>query len=166
MSNTLRLLNGRITLDRALNDDDNILAQIGYPRQRQEFFSYLSTRKAEIEAIVSFHLGAKKCRVSDVQTWLSGSYNVCIPVYISPPSKVRSVLVRIPLPYKVGEAKFSGNVDEKFRCEVASYLWIQENCPDVSIPYLFGFGFPNGQTVCSIEPLSISIPMSANHLSG
>ncbi|KAJ9240097.1 hypothetical protein DTO166G5_1962 [Paecilomyces variotii] len=151
MSNTLPLLNGRITLDRALNDDDNILAQIGYPRQRQEFFSYLSARKAEIEAIVSFHLGAKKCRVSDVQTWLSGSYNVCIPVYISPPSKVRSVLVRIPLPYKVGEAKFPGNVDEKLRCEVASYLWIQENCPDVSIPYLFGFGFPNGQTFTAPE---------------
>ncbi|KAH7333502.1 hypothetical protein BKA65DRAFT_527621 [Rhexocercosporidium sp. MPI-PUGE-AT-0058] len=74
-------------------------------------------------------------------------YDVCIPVYISPPSNVRSVLVRIPLPYKVGEAKSPGNVDEKLRCEVASYLWIQENCPDVSIPYLFGFGFSNGQTI-------------------
>ncbi len=165
MSNTLPLLNGRITLDRALNDDDNILAQIGYPQRRQEFFSYLSAHKAEIEAIVSFHLSAKNCRVSDVQTWLSGSYNVCIPVYISPPSNVRSVLVRIPLPYKVGEAKSPGNMDEKLRCEVASYLWIQENCPDVSIPYLFGFGFPNGQTVRSVEPVSISIRMSANHLS-
>lgn len=122
MLNTLPLLNGRITLDQALTDDDNILARIGCPRQRDEFFSYLSARKREIEDLVSFHLRVKKCRLSDVQTWLSGSYNVCIPVYISPPSSVRSVLVRIPLPYKVGEANSPGNVDEKLRCEVASYL--------------------------------------------
>ena len=167
MSNTLPLLNGTIPLDQALEDDDNILVQIGYPRQKQEFFSYLFAHKAEIEDIVSYHLGAdkEKCRVSDVQTWLSGSYNVCIPVHISPPSNVRSVLVRIPLPYKVGEANSPGDVDEKLRCEVASYLWIEENCPDVSIPHLFGFGFPNGQTVRSIEPVCIYIRMSANQIS-
>ncbi|KAH6722349.1 hypothetical protein BKA61DRAFT_640004 [Leptodontidium sp. MPI-SDFR-AT-0119] len=151
MLSTLPLLNGRIALDRALENDDNILAQLGYPRQRQEFVSFLSAHKAEIEAIVSFHLCVKKCRASDVQTWLTGSYNVCIPVYISPPSSVRSVLVRIPLPYKVGEAQRPGNVDEKLRCEVASYLWIQEHCPDVPIPHLFGFGFPNGQSFTSPE---------------
>lgn len=156
MLSTLPLLNGRIALDRALENDDNILAQLGYPRQRQEFVSFLSAHKAEIEAIVSFHLCVKKCRASDVQTWLTGSYNVCIPVYISPPSSVRSVLVRIPLPYKVGEAQRPGNVDGKLRCEVASYLWIQEHCPDVPIPHLFGFGFPNGQSVRLIDNVSIS----------
>lgn len=124
-----------------------MLAQIEYPRQKQEFFSYLAAHKADIEAIVSFHLGVEKCRVSDVATWLSGSYNVCIPVYINPRSGVHAVLVNIPLPYKVGEANSPGNAVEKLRCKVASYLWIQDNCPDVSIPFLFGFGFANGQMV-------------------
>jgi hypothetical protein len=39
-------------------------------------------------------------------------------------------------------------VDEKLRCEVATYSWIHQNCPMVPIPCLYGFGFPDGQTVC------------------
>lgn len=40
-----------------------------------------------------------------------------------------------------------GNVDEELRFEVATYIWIHENCPTVPIPTLYGFGFPDGQTV-------------------
>jgi hypothetical protein len=151
MPHALPLLRGTITLDQALSHDDDIFCQLSYPRLRQEFFSYLTTHIPEIERLVSFHLVVGKCRASDSETWLYGSFNVCIPVFISPPSTIRSVLFRIPLPYKVGEAKFSGNVDEKLRCEVASYLWIQDNCPDVPIPFLFGFGFPDGPTVCYVR---------------
>ncbi|TAQ88602.1 hypothetical protein B7494_g3062 [Chlorociboria aeruginascens] len=150
MSNILPLLKGTITLEDALNEDDNILARIEYPRRKYEFYNYLSAHKAEIEATVSFHLGVNECRVSDAKTWMSGSYNVCIPVYINPGSDMR-VLFRVPLPYKLGEAKFPGNVDEKLRCEVASYIWIQEHCPDLPIPVLFGFGFQDGQTFTAPE---------------
>ena len=146
MSNVLPLLKGTITLDEALDEDDNMLVEIEYPQQKYKFYSYLSAHKAEIEAIVSFHLGVNKCQAGEARTWMSGSYNVCIPVYINPPSDVR-VLFRIPLPYKIGEAKSPGNVDEKLRCEAASYIWIQETCPNIPIPYLYGFGFPDGQTV-------------------
>ena len=156
MPSELSLLRGHITLDQALDEDDNVLAQIGYPRQRQAFWRYLSEQSTEIEAIVSFHLGVNGCRAGDEGTWLSGSFNVCVPVYISPPSEVRTVFVRVPLPYKVGERNCPGNVDEKLRCEVASYIWIQQNCPDIPIPPLFGFGFPNGQRV------SLMFPSSAN----
>ncbi|CZT49600.1 uncharacterized protein RSE6_10473 [Rhynchosporium secalis] len=154
MSNTLPLLGRRITLEQAQNADDNILHQLEYPRQRQEFFDHLSTHKAEIQTIVCYHLGVKECRVRDAQTWLSGSFNVCIPVSIDPPSKVRSIFVRIPLPYKVGEENSPENVDEKLRCEVASYLWMRENCPDVTIPDLFGFGFPDGLNFTTPEQAS------------
>jgi hypothetical protein len=150
MLGTLPLLRGQVTLNTALSEDDNMLAQIRYPRQRQEFLNHLSACKAEIEAIVSFHLRLKECRTGEISSWISGSYNVCIPVYISPPSD-ECVLVRIPLPYKIGEANFPGNVDEKLRCEVASYMWIQENCPNIKIPFLFGFGFPDGQAVRQID---------------
>lgn len=146
MAKTLPLLKGTITLDQALSDDDNLLAALGYPRQKREFWNYLSAHKAEIEAAVSFHLNVK-CRVADEGTWLSGSYDVCVPVHISPPSTLRVVLVRIPLPYKLGEAFRPGNVDEKLRCEAASYIWLQQNCPDIPIPFLYGFGLPDGQTV-------------------
>jgi len=99
---------------------------------------------------VLFHLRLSKYRVAEKESWICGSYNVCIPVYISPTSDAR-VLVRIPLPHKVGEAEFPGNVEEKLRCEAASYLWIQEHCPKIPILYLFGSGFPDGQTVCRAD---------------
>jgi len=67
------------------------------------------------------------------------------------------VLIRIPLPYKVREVKYLGNVDEKLHCEVVVYLRIQENSSGVSILYLFGFGFPDGQIVCSIEPVIVGL---------
>lgn len=143
---TLPLLKGRVTMSTALSEDDNMAAQIRYPQQREEFLKHLSACKTEIEAIVLFHLRLKKCRIGEIGSWISGSYNICIPVYINPPSDA-CVLVRIPLPYKIGEANCPGNVDEKLRCEAASYIWIQEKCPNIKVPFLFGFGFPDGQTV-------------------
>ncbi|OAA42761.1 hypothetical protein NOR_04892 [Metarhizium rileyi] len=37
-----------------------------------------------------------------------------------------------------------GNSDEKLRTEIATYVWLEENCPDVPIPTLHAFGFPDG----------------------
>ena len=50
-------------------------------------------------------------------------------------------MIRFALPYKVGQEDFLGNMDEKLRCEAATYIWIQENCPDVPVPTLLGFAF-------------------------
>ncbi|KAK2744476.1 hypothetical protein FQN55_006803 [Onygenales sp. PD_40] len=136
---------GSVSLEDARIDDDNVLHRLDYPKKQEEFWSYLVSRKSDIEAIVRFHLRAKHCQVADESQWLYGSYNVCIPVYIKRPSEDR-VLVRIPLPYKIGEANNPGNVDEKLRCEVATYIWIREHCPTVPIPSLYAFAFPNGQT--------------------
>lgn len=81
--------------------------------------------------------------MSETKEWMCGYYNVCVPVYV--PSK--RVLIRIPLPYKLGKERNSGNVEEKLRCEAATFIWIKEQCPQVPIPYLWGFGFPSGQCV-------------------
>lgn len=148
MTKSLPLLRGNnISLEDALTDDDNILHRLDYPQKKKELWSHLLSHKSDIEELVSFHLRAKHCQIADESDWLSGSYNACIPVYINPPSKER-VLVRIPLPFKIGEANNPGNLDEKLRCEVATYIWIHENCPTVPIPSLYGFAFPDGQTVC------------------
>ncbi|KAI9807648.1 MAG: hypothetical protein M1825_005589 [Sarcosagium campestre] len=150
----LPLLRGTISLDRALSDDDNMLNQILYPKQRDDFWRYLLDRRADIEDIVSFHVGRKPCEIASVDLWICGSYNVCIPVFISPPFGGR-VLIRIPLPYKVGEAQCPGNVNEKLRCEAASYLWLQENSPEIAIPFLYGFGAPDGVTFTAPEHVPI-----------
>ncbi|KAL2871679.1 kinase-like domain-containing protein [Aspergillus lucknowensis] len=113
--------------------------------KQEEFWSHLHAHKADIEELVSFHLRVSRCEVADAADWLFGSYNVCIPVCLNPTSEER-VLVRIPLLFKTGEANNPGNVDEKPRCEVATYIWMRQNCPDVPIPRLYWVSFPDETT--------------------
>ena len=151
MTASLPLFRGNsISLEDALEDNDNILHRLDYPEKKKEFWSYLLSHKNDIEELVCFHLCANHCQVADEAHWLFGSYNVCIPVYIDRPSE-QAVLVRIPLPFKIGETFNPGNMDEKLRCEVATSIWIRENCPTVPIPSLYGFAFPNGLTVCELR---------------
>jgi hypothetical protein len=32
----------------------------------------------------------------------------------------------------------SGTVDEKLGCEIGTYTWMQDWCPDIYIPHLYG----------------------------
>ncbi|KAJ0417842.1 hypothetical protein BJY00DRAFT_288788 [Aspergillus carlsbadensis] len=48
-----------------------------------------------------------------------------------------------------------GNGDEKVRCEAGAYAWLQENCPDVAIPELYGFALSTGQTFTCYENLPL-----------
>ncbi|KAL3419067.1 aminoglycoside phosphotransferase [Phlyctema vagabunda] len=121
---------GTIRLGDALDDDDNVLPQLRYPGQKKEFWDYLMAHNAEIATL----------------------FNVCIPVLIPATGRRghEKVFTRFPLPYKIGEAQNPGNVEEKLRTEIAAYIWLQEQCPDVPIPTLYGFGLPGGQCDCKI----------------
>ncbi|KAK3294538.1 uncharacterized protein B0H64DRAFT_189728 [Chaetomium fimeti] len=79
-------------------------------------------------------------------TWILGSFNLCIPIRVrrSPKETPYTVLMRCPLRHKLAEDRYPGTVEEKMRCEVGAYVWMQENCPEVPIPNLLGFGFPGG----------------------
>ena len=68
MPKSLPLVNGKITLSQALDNDDEILLELSYPKQRLDFFCYLYERQKEIEAVTAFHLGIPKaaCRVGEV----------------------------------------------------------------------------------------------------
>ncbi|KAE8351727.1 hypothetical protein BDV28DRAFT_136480 [Aspergillus coremiiformis] len=103
------------------------------------------------------HLGLNSptaCHVAPENNWLYGSFNVCVPVAIDDWDEER-VLIRFPLPYRVGEAARPGNGDEKIRSEAGTYTWLQENCPDVPIPHLYGFGLSTGETFTRVESLPI-----------
>lgn len=85
---------------------------------------------------VSFRLG------------LNGFMEVSIYAFLfRSTGKGTRVLFRIPLPYKIGEDHFPGNVDEKIRCEAATYIHIRQCCPEIPIPLLLGFGLPAGPSV-------------------
>lgn len=150
MPRTRRLLRDReITYSAAKEQELNILHQLGYYEQQTKFFSHIHDRQNWIRAVVAHHLGLKSasaCRVAEEENWLYGSFNVCVPVSIDDWDGKR-VLIRFPLPYRVGEAVRPGNGDEKIRCEAGTYAWLQENCPDVPIPSLYGFALSTGETV-------------------
>lgn len=154
MPKTRRLLRGEITYSAAKDKEVNILHRLEYYNQEIQFFSLLDKSRDWIRAVVSYHLNLRSsdyCHVADVSDWLHGSFNVCIPVTIVDwKGKQQSgdrVLIRFPLPYRVGESYHPGNGDEKLRCEAATYSWLQDNCPDVPIPQLYGFGLSTGETV-------------------
>ncbi|KAK2757372.1 hypothetical protein FQN54_004887 [Arachnomyces sp. PD_36] len=166
-SQSLPLLRGSVTLESALEDDDNMLQRLAYPEQRIDFFLYLWTHRSEIETLVSDHLGFSgmgMCRAGEVKDWIAGSFNVCIPVYVDEKARFakKRVLIRFPLPYKIGESRYPGNADEKLRCEAAAFVWIQDNCPDVPIPFLWGFGFPNGQSFTAPESVPFYTRLMSN----
>ncbi|PKY07201.1 hypothetical protein P168DRAFT_295141 [Aspergillus campestris IBT 28561] len=85
-----------------------------------------------------------------VNEWVHGSFN----------SLAKRALIRFPLPYKVGETTYPGNADDKIRCEAATFIWLQDNCPDISIPQLWGFGLVGGHSFTRPEntPLIVRIP--------
>lgn len=148
MPKTRRLLRREITYSDAKEEEFDILHQLGYYEQQVGFFEHLDSKRGWIEAVVAHHLGLPSvdCHVAETEDWHHGSFNVCIPVTIDSWDGKR-VLVRFPLPYRVGEAFRPGNGDEKIRCEAGTYAWLQGNCPLVPIPQLYGFALSTGETV-------------------
>ncbi|OJK01949.1 hypothetical protein ASPACDRAFT_50737 [Aspergillus aculeatus ATCC 16872] len=122
-----------------------------FPKSRVEFFVSLYSRRQDIAMLVTNHLQLGRCEqcfVGEVKEWIHGSFNVCIPVRIESRTKQspKCVMIRFPLPYKVGETLNPGNVDEKLCCEAATFICIRQQQLDIPIPRLWGFGFPGGQT--------------------
>lgn len=92
-----------------------------------------------ISGLVAHHFGIngwftkKRCVGEPVDNWLRGSFNLCVPVRVGDADGHSSqrVLLRCPMAHKL-----SGMVEEKMICEVATYIWMQENCPEMPIPRL------------------------------
>lgn len=128
MAKTLPLLHGETSLETALGEDENMLHILSYPEKRFDFYVHLYKHRREIEAIVSYHLGLSwrdTCEMEEVKDWMAGSFNVCIPVPVNRAKAPSSrVMVRFPLPYKVGELQNPGNAEEKIRSEAATFIWI------------------------------------------
>ncbi|POR36342.1 hypothetical protein TPAR_03459 [Tolypocladium paradoxum] len=157
MERTLPLLKGRVSLGEALKEDVDIIRELAYPEKRLQFWLHLYSCRRQIAEVVSRHLNILESDFSlgEVEEWIHGSYNACIPIHIAERARGSRLppqaIVRFPLPYKVGEDFYPGNVDEKLRCEAATYVWLQQNCPDIPVPRLFGFGFPAGQSFTAVE---------------
>ncbi|GLA68231.1 hypothetical protein AtubIFM55763_003300 [Aspergillus tubingensis] len=153
-----RLLRGEITYAAAKEQDSNILHELGYRDQKIRYFTHLYRNRKLIESIVAHHLNlpsADTCHAVDVEEWIHGSFNVCIRVEVDSQGRDprKQLMIRFPLPYRIGENSCPGNADEKVRCEAGTYSWLQENCPTIPIPQLYGFGLSTGQTFTILDNL-------------
>ena len=145
------LLRGEITYEDAKESDTNILHELGYRDQKIRFFTYLYRNHELIRSIITSHLGVtsrEKCHLVDVEDWIHGNFNVCIQADILGSRGVeKQVMIRFPLPYRIGEDPCPRNADEKVRCKAGTYTWLKENCPTMPIPRFYGYGLSNGKTV-------------------
>ncbi|OAA63337.1 hypothetical protein SPI_03500 [Niveomyces insectorum RCEF 264] len=156
----------QIGYEEALDSEADIL------RNHQQFDESLAfhqdlyfNKKRALERLVAFHVGvdAARVRISYPKQWRRGGFNVAIPMIVFGDASraedqtaasveaeridddvARVVLLRCPLPARCAETFHPGSVLEKMRCEMASYVWMQRHCPQVRIPHLYGFGFPDG----------------------
>lgn len=162
MPRSLPLLHGNITLSAAKEKETNILHALGYWHQQSDFFSHLQQNRESIKSVVLHHLGLSSsgtCHVAEQNDWIHGSFNICIPITLSSRGRApeKRLVIRFPLPYRVGEEFRPGNADEKLRCEAATYAWLQENCPDIPIPHLHGFGLSTGEKVCEKKSFNCDV---------
>lgn len=145
----LDLLNRQVEFESAISDESNILEKLTYVPETRKIYAYLFEHTGDIQALTAHHLGVNpaQCVVSHWEEWIRGSFNVCIPVVVDCHNRQpkRTVLMRCPMAYRL--SRDIGSVDEKIGCEVATYAWMQENCPDIKIPDLLGFGFSDGRNV-------------------
>lgn len=150
MSTELPLLRGTITYSNAWDHDTNILHRLRFVPARDKFFNHIDQRHHLTKEIVAHHLGLSPaiCHVANRDAWMNGSFNLCVPVVVG----TSRVLVRFPLPYRVGDRPYPGNGDEKVRCEAGTYAWLQKECPSIPVPHYYGVGLSSGQAVrCSSD---------------
>ncbi|PGH27641.1 hypothetical protein AJ80_00654 [Polytolypa hystricis UAMH7299] len=144
-----RLLHGEITYSAAKEKETNILHALGYWQRRLDLFNHLYRNRGSIEDVARHHLGlgsAWTCHIAEPNDWLHWSFNLCVSIRLTnkrgAPSK--RLMIRFPLPYRVGEDYRPGNADEKLRCEAGTYAWMRENCLFQFRAYK-GLGFPTSK---------------------
>ena len=151
--------NDRImTCEEIEDEDDNMLVKLDWPRLQEEFFTYLDNHTRDIQGIVYHHLPLplyqKQCTVADRSEWRWGDFNVCIPISVGK-WRTERLLLRCPFPHKLGGLRNTDSMDEKIRCEAATFAWISKKCEHVPVPRLWGFGLPSGLCVRRLHIASI-----------
>jgi hypothetical protein len=149
-----------ITFISAEKKEANIIHQLGYAPAAAELRQVLWEKRREIEAIAKHHLGLgsePSYTVLEQSTWIQGGFNICVPIEANLGNLSKKLIFRCPMPHKLAENIYPGTVDEKLSCELGAYMWMQDKCPDIRIPHLYGFGFSDSRHVSHV-PTVYSVP--------
>ncbi|RMZ85019.1 hypothetical protein DV738_g273, partial [Chaetothyriales sp. CBS 135597] len=150
---------GYLTLEEALDTQSDVLPTLTSLQQTLAFRRDLEVRRPQIEDLVSRHLNiaSTKFVLSQPSDWIYGGFNICLPIEILDTLSGRvpqKALLRIAIPHAIGESFAPGAVDEKVRCEAATYVWLERECPTIPTPRLLGMGFPGSRSFARIETQS------------
>ena len=134
----------------AAEHESNLVLFIRHRQAAERFSRQLWDQKESLAALVRSHLRLRKgdgCIVLPRDAWIQGGFNLCVLVEVTVSGSSTKLVFRCPMPHKLAERQYPGTIDEKVRCEVAVYVWMQEHCCDVRIPSLHAFGFADGSQV-------------------
>ncbi|OAA55061.1 hypothetical protein SPI_08565 [Niveomyces insectorum RCEF 264] len=162
---TIRIGSGRaVNFSEAYESEADIISLGKQWNDTRAFRLTVWEKRRALERLVAFYVGADAARVAigHPYSWRQGAFNVVVPMLVFSDvdeaeaaranelamgplvANVQHVVLRCPVPGKCAEAHHPGSVLEKMRCEAAAYVWMQRQCADVRIPYLYGFGLPDG----------------------
>ena len=157
MTATIKTRSGRYTLESALETEASFLVSVDDTKSLTALLVALWDRRDAIAAAAKSHLGLgwrDDCRVMPMDAWVCGGFNTCVLVEVhrgskamggsSAPHSRSQYVFRVCMPHTLAESQCPGTVDEKMRCEVAAYAWIEEHCAEIRTPELIGFGFTGG----------------------
>lgn len=138
-------------MEDALEEEKNVINWASYGPATDKLYRKIWEARDTVAALVLHHMGVGRqanCIILPPDQWIRGSFNVCVFAEVtSGTGEQRKAVFRCPLPHKLAESEYPGSVDEKISCEVGAYAWIEENCPEIPSPHLFGFGFSDGRHV-------------------
>lgn len=143
---------GAMTLEEALDRETDVIPVLLELEPYFDFRDDLCRLRPQIEELISRHLGIPKSQftLSELPEWIAGGFNICLPIHIDRsqnPTLPPRAIIRFALPFNCGEAFSPGSIEEKVRCEAATYVWLHKECPSVPIPQLYGIGLPGSQSV-------------------
>ncbi|EFY93749.1 hypothetical protein MAC_00240 [Metarhizium acridum CQMa 102] len=148
MPSTLELVGRRpITIESAIEEERNVINWASYGPATDKLYQALWEQRESIQALVRHHLALGKrdvCIVLPPSHWIRGGFNICVFLEVNSDNTNKKFIFRCPMPHKLAEARYPGSIDEKLSCEVGASIWVEENCPEIRSPFLFGFGFSDG----------------------
>lgn len=145
-----------ITYSSALRKNYNVMKELDYVPAIKNQYADLWAQRESIEALVRHHLRLRNedsCTVLHPREWYQGAFNVCVLVEAKVGDLTTNLVFRCPKPHRL-----VGIVDEKLSSEIGAYVWMQETCPDIRIPHLFGFGFSDGRQVITLKLINSHHP--------
>ncbi|KAK6004434.1 hypothetical protein QM012_008296 [Aureobasidium pullulans] len=147
---------GFITESKALDLEIDVIPKLHGRQESDKFRQKLQSSVSHIRELVSRHLQIPQSdfTIVDPSAWIEGAFNICVGIDIKNdrhPHLPWGAVIRFPLPFNSGESFAPGTMDEKLRCEAATYIWIRQNCPNIPLPRLLGMGFPGSRSFTAVE---------------